>query len=407
MNEKMLSKFAELVLKIGVNIQEGQGLEIACPTEKADVAVALTKKAYELGARIVRVRWENDEIDKLNYLGATTEALTDIPKWFVDSKNYLLEKGFCYVAIAAENPSAFKDVDAEKLLAVSKVKSKLLKRFSDAVMSNGLRWCVVSVPTLEWAKQVFPESTNPEEDLERAILLSMRLFSEDPVKEWENHVQMLEKRANFLNTNNINKIRFTNGSGTDLTVGLAEDNIWLSAKEKAKDGINFIANMPTEEIFTAPHMKDVNGKVYSAMPLSYNGNIIDDFYFKFKNGKIIDYGAKKGYDALSALLKTDNGILRLGEVALIDNLSPIAKQNILFYNTLFDENASCHLALGKGYPTTIKNGENLSLKELKEKGVNDSVEHVDFMIGSPDICVYGITKDAKEIPLINNGVWVI
>lgn len=407
MDKKTLSTFAELVLKIGVNLQKDQGLEIACPTEKSEVAVALTEKAYELGAKIVRVRWENDDIEKLNYLGASLDALTDIPKWFIDSKNYLLEKDFCYVAVSAENPSAFKDVPQEKLLAVAKTKSKLLKKFSDSVMSNGIRWCVISVPTTEWAKQVFPESPCPEEDLEKAILSCMRLYDSNPVKAWEEHVLALERRAEFLNSNGIRKIKFKNDSGTDLTVGLAKDNVWLSAKETAKDGFSFIANMPTEEIFTAPDCKDVNGKVYSAMPLCYNGNIIDDFYFKFKNGKIVDYGAKKGYDALSSLLKTDKGILRLGEVALIDNSSPVKKQGILFYNTLFDENASCHLALGKGYPTTVKNGDKLTLKELKEKGVNDSIEHVDFMIGTSDIYVYGVCDSGNEIPLIENGLWVI
>lgn len=404
---KKLYDFAELVLGVGVNLQNGQGLEIVCPVEKSEVAVAFSEKAYEMGARIVNVRWSCEKTDRVNYLYAEEEALTDIPKWFVDSKNYLVKKGFCYVAIDAEDPSAFKDVPSEKLAAVSKKKSKLLKAFSDEVMSNGIRWCVVSVPTESWAKKIFPAAADPVEELSFAIEKTMRLDEKNPLEAWQKHIDTLNRRAEFMNAKNFEYLHYTSANGTDLMLGLAENHVWVSAQEKAKDGVPFVANMPTEEIFTAPHKDKINGVVKSALPLSYNGQIIENFSFTFKKGKVIDFSAEKGYDVLKKLLETDAGTLSLGEAALIGKNSPIAKSGILFLNTLFDENASCHLALGKGYPTTVKGGAEMTVKELKKLGVNDSVEHVDFMIGSPDLSVTGIGYDKSETPLFVDGEWVI
>lgn len=404
---KKLYDFAELVLGVGVNLQKGQGLEIVCPVEKSEVAVAFSEKAYEMGARIVNVRWSCEKTDRVNYLYAEEEALTDIPKWFVDSKNYLVKKGFCYVAIDAEDPSAFKDVPSEKLAAVSKKKSKLLKAFSDEVMSNGIRWCVVSVPTESWAKKIFPAAADPVEELSSAIEKTMRLDEKNPLEAWQKHIATLNRRAEFMNTKNFEYLHYTSANGTDLMLGLAENHVWVSAQEKAKDGVPFVANMPTEEIFTAPHKDKINGVVKSALPLSYNGQIIENFSFTFKKGKVVDFSAEKGYDVLKKLLETDAGTLSLGEAALIGKNSPIAKSGILFLNTLFDENASCHLALGKGYPTTVKGGAEMTVKELKKLGVNDSVEHVDFMIGSPDLSVTGIGYDKSETPLFVDGEWVI
>lgn len=407
MEENFLKKFAETVLKIGVNLQENQGLEIICPVEKSDVAVALTEAAYRLNAKIVNVRWECESVDRLNYLNADTETLTDVPKWFIDSKNYLVKKRFCYCAIAAEDPSAFLGVPPEKLAAAAKARGKALKNFYESVMSNGIRWCVVSVPTKNWAKKVFPNSVDPENELLGLIEKTMRLDADNPVLAWEKHIKTLNKRAEFLNSHNFEYLHFTNSIGTDFTVGLCEDHTWISAEEKAKDGLPFVANMPTEEVFTAPHRLKATGTVKSAMPLCYEGQIIDGFSLTFKNGKVVDFSAEKGYDTLKHLIETDSGTRRLGEVALIGKNSPIAKSKVLFFNTLFDENASCHIALGKGYPTTVKNSETLSKKELTKKGLNDSIEHVDFMIGTADLKIDGIKKDKTAVPLFRNGDWII
>ncbi len=404
---KLLHEYARLVLSVGVNLQKGQGLEIGCPVEKCEVARAFCEEAYKLGAKIVQVRWNDEEIDKINYTNAEESALTDIPKWFVDSKNYLVEKGFCYVAISADDPQAFKDVPTDKLASVSKARAKALKKFSDCVMANGIRWCVVSVPTLAWAKQVFPKSQAPLEELSNAIIKTMRLNTPNPTKEWVEHIEKLNARANFLNSARFEYLHFKNSIGTDLKVGLADEHLWTSAREKAKDGIDFVANMPTEEVFTAPHRLKVNGTLKSAMPLCENGQIVDDFTITFERGKIVDFSASVGYDALKNLIETDDGTYRLGEVALIGKNSPIAQSGILFYNTLFDENASCHLAIGKGYPTTVLNGEKLSKQELKERGVNDSTEHIDFMIGTPDLTVTGIKKDGSKFIIFKDGEWTI
>ena len=407
LKDKKLSDYADLVLEIGVNLQKGQGLEISCPVENRDVAVALTESAYRHGAKIVNVRWNDEVIDRINYLNADVDVLKAIPKWLVDSKNYLVKNGFCYIAISSEDPNAMKGVPAEKLAEVAKAKSKALKKFSDCVMANGIRWCVVSVPTKAWAKMVFPTAENPEEELSKAIIKTMRLDTPNPTKAWQEHVERLENRANFLNSARFEYLHFKNSIGTDLKVGLADDHLWISAQEKAKDGLNFIANMPTEEVFTAPHRLKVNGTLVSAMPLCENGQLIDKFSITFKQGKIIDFDAKVGYDALKNLIETDSGTYRLGEVALIGKNSPIAQSGILFYNTLFDENASCHLAIGKGYPTTVIDGDKLSVAQLKEKGVNDSTEHVDFMIGTTDMEVIGVKKDGSKFVIFKDGEWTI
>ncbi|MBQ0099820.1 MAG: aminopeptidase, partial [Firmicutes bacterium] len=393
--------------QIGVNLQKGQGLEVICPVELPFLAEAFTVEGYKLGAKIVHITWEDEKIDRLNFLNAETKTLTDIPKWQIDKKNYLLDNNFCYVAIASENPSAFSDCDEKKISAYAKAKGIKMKRFSDAVMINKLRWCVVSYPTKEWANIVFPNSQNAEEQLLNAIIKTMRLDSENPVDKWKKHIETLEKRAEFLNKQNFEYLEYRNSLGTNLKVGLAINHKWLSAKEEALDKVPFVANMPTEEVFTCPHNQKTEGVLYSALPLSYNGKIIDKFSITFRKGKIVDYSAEKGYDTLKQLIETDKGTFRLGEVALIGKNSPIAQSKILFYNTLFDENASCHLAIGKAYPTTVNGGNEMTKEELKKCGVNDSIEHVDFMIGTNDLSVTGIKKDGTKIPIFYKGEWII
>lgn len=407
MDEKTLKKFARLVLSIGVNLQKNQGLEVICPVEKSEVAVAFTEEAYKLNAKIVNIRWYSERTDRLNYIYADKKALCDIPKWYIDSKNYLVEKGFCYVAISAEDPSAFQDVPADKIASVTKARGKLLKNYFEKVMANEIRWCVASVPSEPWAKKVFPNSLDPQKDLSRAIEKSMRLNAKDPVKEWQDHVENLRKKAKFMNDNDFEYLYFKNSLGTDFKVWLCEDAIWTAAEETAKDGVKFVANMPTEEVFTAPHRLKAEGVVKSAMPLSYEGQLIENFSLTFKKGKVVDFSAEKGYDALKSLIETDEGTHRLGEVALIGKNSPIAKSGILFFNTLFDENASCHIALGNGYPTTVKNGAALSVKERKAKGLNDSIDHVDFMIGTKDLSVTGIKRDGSLVAIFKDGEWAI
>ncbi len=406
-DQKTLRDYAKLVLKYGVNLQKGQGLEILCPIECSLAGEIFTEEAYIYGAKEVRIRWESEKVSRLNLIYKDEQTLNEVPKWFVDSKMDLVDKNFCYIAIASDTPSCYKDIDAKKLGVYSKARSKALKKYSDVVMANGIRWCVISLPTKDWAEEVFDGDKNSLTKLAECIKHSMRLDVENPQLAWQEHIDKLDQRAKILNDYDFEYIHFKNNSGTDIKVGLADGHQWLSAKEKAKDGIDFVANMPTEEIFTAPHRLKVDGVLHSALPLCENGQIIDDFSITFKKGKIVDFSASKGYDVLKNLIDTDEGTKRLGEVALIDKYSPIAQSNVLFLNTLFDENASCHLAIGKAYPTTHKEGDVLTSKELKARGLNDSIEHVDFMIGTPDICVYGIKKDGEKIELILDGEWQI
>lgn len=406
-NQKILSDYSELVLKIGVNLQKNQGLEINCPVEFKDFARIMAEKAYELGAKEVRVRWSDDILQKINFQYASIETLSDIPQWLVDSKEDLLNRDFCYVDIYSEDPTIYKDIPAEKIAAYSKAKSIALKHYSDQVMADKIRWCVISLPTLSWAKQVFKDDENAEEKLSNAILETMRLDKPNPLEAWEKHIETLNKRAEFLNEKNFDYIHFEGKNGTNLDVGLADGHFWMSACEQAQDGRYFVANMPTEEIFTAPHCKKINGVVKSALPLAHNGQIVDNFSLTFKDGKVVDFSAEKGYDLLKHIIETDEGTKSLGEIALIGKSSVIASSKILYYNILFDENASCHLAFGKAYPTNVKGGANMTALELEKAGLNDSVDHVDFMIGTPDLLVIGVEKDGKKTVLFENGDWVI
>lgn len=407
MQKEILEKYADLILKIGVNIQPGQGLYIACPIEKSEVAEILAKRAYAFGASMVRVHWENQKFDRINYENADLNCLCEVPKWLVDSKNYLVENNYCYIAISAENPNAFNGIDEKTLSNVALARGKALKKYSDAIMSNAIRWCVVSVPTNEWANLVYKNSENSEKKLFDAICRTLRLNELNPISSWEEHILKLENRAKFLTQANFKYLHFESENGTNLKVGLATNHVWISAREKAKDGKYFVANMPTEEIFTAPHKLRVDGIVKSTTPLCYNGNLIENFTLEFKRGKVVSFSAEKGYETLKYLLDIDKGTRMLGEVALIGKSSPVAKEKTLFYNTLFDENSSCHLALGKAYPTTVLNGEALNKKQLNALGLNDSIEHVDFMIGCDDLKITGVSDTNKKTPLFESGDWVI
>lgn len=405
--KNQLKKYFSLVLKIGVNLQKGQELVVFSPVECADTTRLLVETAYKEGASLVRVKWEDEQVNRLNYLYADIDALSEVPEFMVKEKDYMLDKKVAYIAIDAEDPNIYKGVDEKRLAICAKKRGIAFKKWREATMNNEIRWCVCSLPTLAWAKQVFPNSKTPLKDLTVKIKETMRLDSKNPVKAWEQHLKRLNKRANFLNKQNFEYLEFKNALGTDLRVGLAKDHLWLAAEETAKDNIKFTANIPTEEIFTCPHAFKVDGVLKNALPLVHQGNIIDNFSITFKDGKVTDFSAEKGYETLKELIETDEGTYRLGEVALVPKSSPIAKQKILYFNTLFDENASCHLAIGKAYPTTVKNGSNLSKEELVKLGVNDSTEHVDFMIGTSDLSVVGVKKSGERITIFTDGDFVI
>lgn len=404
-NNDMLAKYARLIVKTGINIQKNQMLVIASPLECASFARMLAEVAYQEGARDVVVSWKDELFSKIRFLRAPEEVFDEFPEWQREFFISYVRQGAAFISIAAADPELLKDVNPERVARVQKASNVALKEYRESLMSNKNVWCVVSIPTQSWAKKVFPQQSGDEavEKLWEAIYKSVRVDADDPVAAWEQHKNTLKKSMDFLNSHNFRVLHYKNSLGTDLQIELPEGHIWLGGSEYTPEGVEFIANMPTEEVFTLPKKTGVNGRVVSSKPFNYNGNLIDRFSLTFKEGKIIDYKAQQGEEILKKLLDTDEGSRYLGEVALVPYDSPISKSNILFYNTLFDENASCHLAIGKAYPVCIKNGTTMTKAELDKAGVNDSLVHQDFMIGTADLEIIGITAEGKKIPVFKNG----
>lgn len=407
--EDYIEKYVELILKVGLKIKNGDKLVVRCPVEARDFAVECTRKAYELGAGEVVVDYRDQLISRLKYENESLDVLTDVPKHKVDKENYYMEKKAKYLSVTGSDPDAFKGVDAEKLFKSNLANSKALRDFSAKMMANYVSWIVVGASIPSWATKVFPDLEEGEavRRLWFEIFNSVRLFEEDPIKALENHVDNLNRYSKFLNEAKFEKLIYKSQKGTDLEVGLPKGYIFAGAGDVNSDGEEFIANMPSEEVFSAPRLDGVNGKVYSTLPLNYNGNLIEDFYLVFKDGEVVDYDAKAGKEYLKNILDTDEGAKRLGEVALVSYNTPISMRKVLFYNTLYDENASCHFALGKSYPTCLEGGEKLSIEELKERGMNDSLTHVDFMVGDETTEIIGVKENGEEVQIFKEGNFVI
>ena len=405
MNNELLEKYALLLVKTGINIQREQTLVINSPIECASFARIVSRIAYIEGAREVVINWRDELSSKIRFLLAPEEVFEEFPDWQRDFYLSNARKGAAFLNISASDPELMKDVNPDRMAKAQKASSTAIKEYRERLMSNKNVWCVASIPTVAWAKKVFPKVSEDEavEKLWNSIFKTVRVDTEDPVASWETHKSNLKKSMDFLNSNNFKYLHYKNSLGTDLKIELPENHLWLGGSEYTPEGIEFIANMPTEEVFTLPKKTGVNGIVVSSKPLNYNGNLIEEFSLTFEQGRIVDFKAEKGYDILKKMIETDEGSYYLGEVALVPHDSPISNSNILFYNTLFDENASCHLAIGKAYPVCIKNGENLSDEELVKLEVNDSFVHEDFMVGTEDLQIIGITADGKEIPVFKNG----
>lgn len=407
--EDYIEKYVELILKVGLKIKSGDKLVVRCPIEARDFAVECTRKAYELGAGEVVVDYRDQLISRLKYENESLDVLTDIPKHKVDKENYYMEKKAKYLSVTGSDPDAFKGVDAEKLFKSNLANSKALRDFSAKMMANYVSWIVVGASIPSWATKVFPDLKEGEavRRLWFEIFNSVRLFEEDPIKALENHVDNLNRYSKFLNEAKFEKLIYKSQKGTDLEVGLPKGYIFAGAGDVNSDGEEFIANMPSEEVFSAPRLDGVNGKVYSTLPLNYNGNLIEDFYLVFEDGEVVDYDARAGKEYLKNILDTDEGAKRLGEVALVSYNTPISMRKVLFYNTLYDENASCHFALGKSYPTCLEGGEKLSIEELKERGMNDSLTHVDFMVGDETTEIIGVKENGDQVQIFKEGNFVI
>lgn len=405
MNEQMLDKYADLIVKTGINLQKNQVLVINSPIECASVTRRIAEKAYQEGAKDVVVFWKDELFSKVRYLHAPDDIFDQFPEWQKEFYLSYVREGAAFLSISASDPELMKEVNPERMVRAQKASNVALKEYRDRLMSNQNVWCVISIPTISWAKKVFPNLSENEaiEKLWEAIFKSVRVDQEDPVKAWDEHKTILKQSMDFMNSNRFVFLHYKTSLGTDFVIEFPEDHLWVAGADFTPEGVEFIANMPTEEVFTLPKKTGVNGKVVSSMPLNYNGNLIENFSLTFKEGRISDFTAEKGYEALKSLIETDEGSHYLGEVALVPHNSPISNSKILFYNTLFDENASCHLAIGKAYPVCLKDGEKLSKEELDKVGVNDSLVHEDFMIGTADLEIIGTTAEGKKIKVFTQG----
>ena len=404
MDEKLL-EYARLLVRVGLNVQKGQRLVISSPVECAYFARMCAREAYDIGCKEVVMNWHDDAMARMKYLQADNDIFDEVPLWRRHFFNDYALEGAAYLAISASDPENFKGVETGRIIRAQQASGKALKDFDRLQMCSGFPWCIASIPIPSWAKTVFPGCAEEEamEKLWEAIFKSVRISGDGKaVDRWEEHLATLHERMDKMNALRFKKLHYTNSLGTDLTVELPEGHIWEAGDDVTQSGQSFIANIPTEELFTSPLKTGVNGVVYSSMPLVHDGAIIDKFHFVVKEGKIVEAHAEKGEETLKGAISVDEGASYFGEVALVPYDSPISNQKILFYNTLFDENAACHIAFGEAYPC-LEGGKEMSKDELKARGLNDSFTHVDFMIGTSDLSIVGTTHDGKEIPVFIDG----
>ena len=408
MDEKLL-EYARLLVQVGLNVQKGQRLVISSPVECAYFARMCAKEAYEAGCREVVMNWHDDAMARLKYLYADDEIFDQVPLWRRHFFNDYALEGAAYLAISASDPENFKGVDSQRIIRAQRASGKALKDFERLQMCSGFPWCIASIPIPSWAKTVFPGEGEAEamEKLWEAIFKAVRISGDGKaVERWQEHLSTLHARLEKMNALRFKSLHYTNSLGTDLTVELPEGHIWEAGNDVTLSGQTYIANIPTEELFTSPLRTGVNGVVYSSMPLVNDGAIVDGFHFVVKDGKIVECHAEKGEEELKAAISVDEGASYFGEVALVPYDSPISNQKILFYNTLFDENAACHIAFGEAYPC-LEGGQKMTKEELKARGLNDSITHVDFMIGTADLSIVGTTHDGREVPVFVNGNFAI
>ena len=380
-----LEKYAKLLVANGINVQPGHTLALSIDVEQRELAHLIVKEAYALGAHEVIVQWTDDVINREKFLHAPMERLDNVPEYKIAEMNYLLENKVSRLGVRSSDPGALNGVDADKLSASAKAMGLAMKPMRIATQSNKVSWTVAAAAGLEWAKKVFPHAASNEEAVDLLwdqIFKTCRVYEEDPVKAWEEHAAILKSKADMLNKEQFSALHYT-APGTDLTLGLPKNHVWESAGAINAQGEGFLPNMPTEEVFTAPDFRRADGYVTSTKPLSYNGNIIEGIKVTFENA----------------------GARALGECALVPDPSPISQSGITFFNTLFDENASNHLAIGAAYATSVVGGAEMSEEELEAAGLNRSDVHVDFMIGSNQMDIDGIREDGTRVPLFRNGDW--
>lgn len=404
--EKNLEKYAELAVKVGINLKEKEGLIVAGNSDALPLVRKIAKEAYKVGAKHVELLIEDDDIILSRYSYGKDFVFDNYPQWKAEQFEAMYKDNYHHLIVKAPNPELLKDVDGDIVAKSQKSSSKAMAPVSKYRMTGFTKWTIIAMPSTAWAKSVFPELDEEKalEKLWKKVFEATRVDQEDPVKAWELHDKNLKKYRNYLNEKQFEKL-VLKGPGTNLEVYLAEDHFWMGGSKESQGGCSYVANMPTEEVFTTPHKLKVNGKLKATKPLSVNGKLVENFGFEFKDGQVIDFYAEKGYEVIENLLENDEGARYLGEIALVQDDSPISNTGILFNNTLFDENASCHFALGKSYAYAMQNGSNLTQEELISKGANDSLIHVDFMVGGPELEITAYEKDGNVVKLFEKGNW--
>ncbi|MCK4025895.1 aminopeptidase [Streptococcus iners] len=404
-----LAKYAKLLVSTGINVQPGHTVQLTIGVEQAELARLIVKEAYAHGAKEVLVNWLDDVIARERLVNVDVELLEQVHPQRITEMNYLLERKASRLVVLSDDPGAYDGVDPEKLSRSARAISQALNPMRQATQANKVSWTLGAASGLEWAKKVFPNAASDEEAVDLLwdqIFKTCRIYEEDPIKAWEEHEARLVAKAKVLNDEQFVKLHYT-APGTDLVLGMPKNHLWEAAGSVNAQGEHFIANMPTEEVFTAPDYRVADGYVTSTKPLSYNGNIIEGIKVTFKDGEIVDVTAEKGDEVMKKLVFDNAGARGLGEVALVPDKSPISQSGVTFFNTLFDENASNHLAIGQAYAFSIEGGTEMSQEELKEAGLNRSDVHVDFMIGSNKMNIDGIREDGTRVPIFRDGEWAI
>ena len=405
MKKTILRKYAHLIAACGVNVQAGQEVFITAGLDQPEFVQMVAEACYKLGASRVVVDWDYQPLQKVQYKYESLETLGGLTGYQKARWEHYLEKIPCRIYLESDDPDGLKGIDQEKMLKAQQMRYPLIKGYRDE-LENKYQWCIAAVPGEAWAKKLFPELTKHQavEKLWEAILTTSRV-TEDPVAAWNEHNADLHDRCAYLNSLGVEKLHYTASNGTDFTVGMIPEAEFKGGGDTSLQGIFFNPNIPTEECFISPMKGVAEGKVVASMPLSREGQLIDGFWIRFHEGKAVEWHAELNEQLLTNIITADEGSAYLGECALVPFDSPIQKSGLLFYNTLFDENAACHLALGFGFPDTIKGFETKSLEECRALGVNDSMVHVDFMIGTADLNIDAITRDGRTVAVFRNGNW--
>ena len=409
--DELLKKYADFIVRVGVNPQPGQTLIVNCSLEAAPLARLCVRSAYEAGARDVLVNWSDNAVSRSRMELADEAALTDFKSWQL--RRYLdyaeSEGGVCVLHLLADDPEVYAGLDGGKISRVNAANRKFMEPWRGYTMNDRVQWSIAAMPSVPWAKKMFPEldADAAMEKLWQLIFDVCRVTGGDPVHAWKEHLDRLTVLRDKMNAFDLESVHFRSSNGTDLTVGLAEDARWESAASKSEKGVVFLPNIPTEEVFTAPHKDKVNGIVYGTKPYVFNGQLIKGFHVTFRDGKVVEHGAEAGAELLGQLLDTDEGARHIGEVALVPASSPINRSGALFYSTLFDENAACHIACGASYPGTTVGGTGLTKEQLLARGMNQSSLHEDVMIGAEDSEITGKCRDGRVVELFKDGVWVL